>query len=99
LTRHLNLLPAAISDLSDIWDYTIDRWSLKQARVYTDGLTDLLNLLCDHPEIAQRYGKSAPTVRVHRYRSHLVIFTADDSRTEIIRVVHARSNWLALLAQ
>ncbi len=99
MTRRLNLLPAAEADLSDIWDYTAARWSLNQARIYASGITDLLSLLCDQPEVAQHNGNTVPPVRVHRYQSHIVIFTADDSLLEVIRVVHARSNWQALLAE
>jgi toxin ParE1/3/4 len=98
VTRQLILFPAAESDLSDIWEYTAERWSLKQARTYASGMTDLLLLLCDQPEIAPLFGSLTLPVRVHRYRSHLVIFTADDTLVEVIRVVHGRSNWLALLA-
>jgi toxin ParE1/3/4 len=98
LTRRLNLLPAAQADLSDIWDYTAERWSLQQARIYASGMTDLLLLLCEHPEIAPRYGNTVPPVRVHNYRSHVIIFTADGALVEVIRVVHSRSNWQAILA-
>jgi toxin ParE1/3/4 len=97
VTRQLILLPAAESDLSDIWDYTAQRWSLKQARTYASGITDLLILLCDQPEIAPQFGKLTPSVRVYRFRQHLVIFTAADVSVEVIRVVHARSNWQATL--
>ncbi len=98
MTRQLVLLPSAESDLSDIWDYTAERWSLKQARTYASGMTDLLMLLCDQPEIAPHFGNLTPSVRVYGYRSHLVIFIADDSSVEVIRVVHLRSNWQAALS-
>ena len=98
MTRQLILRSAAEADLSAIWDYTAERWSLKQAQTYASGMTDLLFLLCDQPEIAPLFGKLTPPVRVWRYRSHLVIFTADDSTVEVIRVVHGRSNWAGLLA-
>ena len=98
MTRQLILLPAAEADLSAIWDYTAERWSLKQAQNYASGMTHLLNLLCDQPEIAPLLGKLKPPVRAYRFRSHLVIFTADDLLLEVIRVVHGRSNWVGLLA-
>ncbi len=98
MTRRLVLLPAAISDLSDIWDYTAERWSLTQARTYASGMTELLLLLCDQPEIAPLFGKLTLPVRVYRYRSHLVIFTADHTTVEVIPVVHGRSNWVELVS-
>ena len=99
MTRRLILLPAAEADLSDIWEYTAERLSLKQAQVYASGMTQLLFLLCDQPEIAPLFGTITPPVRIHRFRSHLVIFTADGSTVEVIRVVHGRSNWAEALAQ
>lgn len=98
MTRQLILRPAAESDLSDIWDYTTERWSLTQARTYAAGMTDVLLLLCDQPEIAPLFSKLTLPVRVYRYRSHLVIFTADDALLEVIRVVHGRSNWVELFS-
>lgn len=99
MTRRLILLPAAQTDLSDIWDYTAERWSLQQARTYASGMIQLLYLLCDQPEIAPLFGTFTPPVRIHRFRSHLVIFTADDTTVDVIRVVHGRSNWAEALAE
>ena len=99
MTRKLTLLPAAEADISDIWDYTAERWSLTQAQTYASGMTDLLFLLCDQPEIAPLIGKLTPPVRIYGYRARLVIFTADDSMVEVIRVVHSRSNWVELVSE
>lgn len=99
MTRRLVLLPAAVSDLSDIWDYTAERWSLKQAQAYASGMTDLLLLLCEQPDIAPLFDKLTIPVRVYRYRSHLVIFTADEAALEVIRVVHMRSDWQGLVGE
>ena len=98
MTRRLRLLPRARSDLADIWLYTARQWSMDQADSYIRGLNDALALLCVQPDLAPRYGKVTPPVRVHRFRSHAAIFTADDSLLEVVRVVHSRSNWQALLA-
>ena len=98
MTRSLILLPAAKTDLSDIWKYTAERWSLQQARIYAAGMTDLLLLLCDQPEIAPQFRKLTPPVRACRYRSHMVIFTADDMFHKVIRVVHAKSDWDDLMS-
>ena len=92
------LRPIARADLADIWTFTVDRWCEPQAECYFKGLDETLALLCNHPEIAYRYGKSAPPVRIHRYRSHLVIFIVDEATVEVLRVVHSRANWQGLLA-
>ena len=63
------------------------------------GLDRLLSFLRDQPQIAREWRKVIPPVRIHRYRSHIVIFTADETTPEVIRVVHSSSNWQVLLAE
>ena len=94
MTRRLRLRPRAEADLAEIWDHTVAQWSLAQAERYLDGLHDTLNLLCTHPEIARLHHDHTPPARFYPYRAHLVIFTADQTFVEVIRVVHQRSNWL-----
>lgn len=97
--RRLKVRRGARVDLSEIWAFTSQRWSAAQADQYLNDLNDMLGLLCANPEIAQKYGKFTPPVRIYRYRSHLVIFIADDSLLEVIRVVHGRSNWIELVSE
>ena len=85
-------------DRDHIWDYTVELWSVAQAENYLTGLDRLLRLLADHPQIASERRNLDPPVRLHKYNSHLVIFTADDTTLMVIRVVHSRSNWQTLLA-
>ncbi len=86
----------AKADLDEIWDYTCRRWSRDQANSYLTGLRRTLDLLAEQPQIARLRRDMIPPVRVHPYRSHLLVFTADDTMLEVIRVVHARSDWSAL---
>ncbi|WP_370815738.1 type II toxin-antitoxin system RelE/ParE family toxin [Jannaschia formosa] len=54
-------------------------------------------LLADHPEIARLRHEVDPPIRVHRYRSHLVFFDATPEGVEIVRVLHGRVDWRAVL--
>ena len=98
MTRRISLAPQAENDLVGIWHYTVREWSETQAERYLAGLDDVFALLASQPEIARLRREIVPPVRVHSYRSHLVIFTADEGVMEVIRVVHGRSNWVELLA-
>lgn len=97
--RKLLLSPAAEQDLSDIWDYSAETWSTDQADEYLRGLEALLGLLSERPNIARERQEFDPPVRVHQYRSHLVIFEASDDRLHLIRVMHARQHWQAYLTE
>ncbi len=91
------LSPAAQSDLSGIWDYTAEMWSPDQADAYLRGLGDKLDALCSHPEIARERTEIDPPVRLHPYRSHLIIYRIENDHLAIIRIVHSRQHWQALL--
>ena len=99
MKRRIVFSAQADIDRDHIWDYTVERWSVAQAEDYLMGLDRLLRLLADHPQIASERPNLDPPVRLHKYNSHLVIFTADEATLEVIRVVHSRSNWQALLAE
>lgn len=99
MTRPLTLVlrPKAEADLDGIWSYTVDRWSADQARTYLEGLSDCLALLCAHPDIARLRNEFTPPVRLHPYRKHLLIYRIDGGYLDVIRIVHARSNWADIL--
>ena len=99
MTRGIVFSARADIDRDHIWDYTVERWSVAQAEDYLMGLGSVLTLLADHPQIASERHDIDPPVRLHRYKSHMVIFTAADTPLKVIRVVHSRSNWQALLAE
>ncbi len=90
------LSPEAQSDLNGIWDYTAEMWSLDQADAYLLGLDEKLRFLCSSPEIARERPEIDPPVRLHPYRSHLIIYRIEETHLAIIRVVHNRQNWQAL---
>ena len=98
MSRGLILRPLAQTDLSLIWDQTSTHWGQSKAVDYLRGLDQLFTLLADHPEIARERKDFRPSVRLHPYQSHLVIFTSTDTTLEVIRVVHSRSNWAELIS-
>ena len=96
-SKEYQLSLAAQKDLSDIWDYTTEMWSSDQANAYLRGLGEKLEDLCRHPETARRRTEIDPPVRLHPYRSHLIIYQIADDHLAILRVVHSRQHWQALL--
>ena len=99
MKRRLIVKDSTVADIDSIYWYSVETWGRLRARAYLEGLESLFDLLVNHPEIARKRFQTNPPVRLHRYKSHMVIFTADDDLLEIIRVVHARSDWQALLAE
>ncbi len=99
MIRQVKLRPRAEADLDGIWDYTVDTWSETQAVDYLSGMDAALKLLAEFPEMARLRQEFAPPVRIHPYRKHLIIYIADDSFIDVVRVVHAQANWSALLTE
>lgn len=89
--------PLAGADLDTIYSQTFEQWGPAKARAYLEALQQLIDLLADHPEIARERAEIQPPVRLHPFRSHIVLFRADAEVLEILRVVHARANWAAVL--
>jgi toxin ParE1/3/4 len=74
-----------------------ERWSVGQADAYTRGMIAVFDLLAAEPGIARERRDLDPPARMHPYKSHLVFFRASDDSLEVVRVLHARSNWRDIL--
>ena len=94
----LHISTEALSDLEEIWSYTLKRWSKEQADRY-------YSLLIDDIEFLQSNyysGKSAeyirPEYRVSFVKSHIIFYKiVDDQKLEVIRILHQSvniDNWL-----
>ena len=91
------LRPAARRDLSDIWDYTASEWSVDRADRYVRGIVAFLDALLEQPRIARERTEITPPVRLQPYASHLIVYRIEEPELDVIRIVHARQDWLALL--
>ena len=98
MNRRLILSPRAKADIDDIWEYSAENWSPKQADRYLTGLDGVLNLLCDQPGLARLMREFQPPVRMHLYRSHSIFYRSDATTMIVVRILYARSDWRALLS-
>ncbi len=95
----LALRPAARHDLEDIFAYTASTWSLDQADRYLRGLYKVMQTLQEFPELAPERPEFDPPVRLHLCQRHLIVYRAEAETLEILRILHTRQNWRALLAE
>lgn len=63
------------------------------AERYAEGLLRIFRLLSDFPAVARERDEVSPPVRVHPFRSHLVIYRIDDEGVLIIRLAHGHEDW------
>lgn len=97
MTRQVLLRPKARSDLDAIWAYTVSEWSQPQAVSYLTGLDGVFRLIAEFPELARERAEFTSAVRIYPYRRHLVIYTAQPDTLDVLRILGARSDWVALL--
>lgn len=84
----LLLSPAAQLDISDIWDFTAERWGEDQAESYTQRIRDTLTGLA----AGRRTSRSADDIAVG-YRaciigSHIAYVRIDADVLIVVRILH-----------
>ena len=79
----------AKSDLIEIWEYTKNKWSIKQADLYYQKITDKFNNINQHPNIGKSYDQLRSGYRGLPVKSHIIFYRIDHNNIiEIIRVLH-----------
>jgi len=80
----------AISDLNDIWNYTYETWSPKQADRYYKLLIDEFNFLAANPNVGKSVDYIKSGYRMSVVKSHLVFYRNSGITIEVVRVLHQR---------
>ncbi|WP_349957961.1 type II toxin-antitoxin system RelE/ParE family toxin [Rhizobium sp. ZPR3] len=87
--RRIGLSPLAEADLEDIWRYTVESWSLRQAEIYHAEIFEALEGLASGLKIGRpadiRHGYFKYAVG-----SHMVYYLLRDAEIAIIRILHRR---------
>ncbi|MBN8861545.1 MAG: type II toxin-antitoxin system RelE/ParE family toxin [Sphingobacteriales bacterium] len=81
----------AIDDLNDIWDYTFEKWSEKQADRYYLTLKFACMQIGENPELGKQYDGINSNLLGLRTGKHIIFYQqiAEDE-IEIIRILHER---------
>lgn len=76
-------------DLNEIWEYTFQKWSIKQADKYYDLLIESFNQITLDPNCGKNYDGVEPKLRGLRTGKHIVFYELiDDDIIEISRILH-----------
>lgn len=81
----------AVNDLSDIWNYTVHKWSEKQADQYYQALITGFEELCKNPKLGKPYPEVHPDLFGASINRHIVFYRiVSNTEIEITRVLHQR---------
>lgn len=79
----------ALEDLSEIWNYTFDHWSERQADMYYKMLIENCLQIAEKPDIGKNYGKILNRLFGLRAGRHVIFYRkVNVNEVEIIRILH-----------
>lgn len=82
------LTPAAEKDLEKIWRYSAESWGPQQANLYLDEMLAIFDLIVENPNMGWQYQELTPSVRLHIYKSHLIVYLPTENGIDIVRLLH-----------
>lgn len=81
----------AVEDLTNIWDYTFDKWSENQADKYYEMLLENCQNIADHPKIGKKYEGVKNELLGLKVNRHIIFYRQiDNKQIEITRILHGR---------
>lgn len=86
---HFKLTYKAIQDLTEIWEYTLEAWSERQAENYYQMIIGCCTELAKEPLSGKDYSEIYTGLFGKKISKHIVFYRIVDSFTiEILRVLH-----------
>ncbi len=88
----------AVEDLSEIWDYTVKKWSEKQADKYYDLLLLACNELAKKPNLGKNYEIISKGILGYKSGEHIIFYTIiSKNEIEVVRILHGMMDLKSIL--
>ncbi len=85
---------AAEKDIVYAYREGVRLFGVEQAEKYHAGMEQIFQFLSDTPKAARERTEITPPVRVHPYRSHIIVYLIDSmGDVLILRVRHGLEDW------
>lgn len=88
--RRYRLTPAAVQDLSSIWDYTEQRWDVRQAETYLSEIRAAIERIAESPDRGRVCDNIRLGYRRYAIGSHLVFYVVNQGGVDVVRILHQR---------
>jgi len=81
----------AVEDLSNIWEFTFEIWSEKQADKYYNSLISSCQEIANNPELGKEYQGITNSLLGMKINRHIIFYrTLHKDYVEITRILHER---------
>ena len=80
----------AVSDLEDIWHYTVEKWSVEQADRYYNLIFDEIAFICKNENAGKPMEHVRKGYRASKVKSHLIFYKISNNIIGIVRILHER---------
>ena len=78
----------AVSDLEEIWLYTVEKWSIDQADRYYKLIFDEIQFICKNVNAGKSMEHVRKGYRASKVKSHLIFYRTQNNIVEVIRILH-----------
>jgi toxin ParE1/3/4 len=79
----------AVDDLTQIWNYTFDKWSESQADKYFHILLDNCQEIADNSDLGKIYSEVTENLLGFKVGRHIIFYhRIQDNEIEIARILH-----------
>ena len=80
----------AVSDLEEIWLYTVEKWSIDQADRYYNLIFDEIQFICKNVNAGKSMEHVRKGYRASKVKSHLIFYRIQNNIVEVVRILHER---------
>ena len=83
----------ALSDLDEIWFYTVEKWSVEQANRYYQLIFDEIKYICKKSDSGKRIDNIRSGYQVSKVKSHFIFYKIVNNVVEVIRILHEKMDF------
>jgi toxin ParE1/3/4 len=84
----------AVDDLTQIWNYTFDKWSENQADTYYHMLLENCKELACNPNLGKNYPEITQNLLGFKAGRHLIFYRRiEENEIEITRILHEQNHF------
>lgn len=88
LLANLVFRQEAINDLSEIWEYTLHKWSENQADNYYESIKIGCSEIANGLSSGKAYNSISKHLLGYKIAKHIIFYTQNENEVEVIRILH-----------